>query len=162
VQEIEPTKVGDSILLLRDLSLCHRRPFRCRTLRALGFFGFSFLGFRYAPPQALRSRPLRGLAKRNWLSSKRSDKLKFVGHFLESESLSLFQKTKRKYLVPADVSNTSIVTNRLGVGLCPKPIPPGIRARLSPAPTNSLPAVVHLTVRKQEFSYVPKSVYVAS
>jgi hypothetical protein len=47
--------------------------------------------------------------------------------FLESESLSLFQKTKRKYLVPADVSTASVVTNRLEFWLCPSQLQ-GIRA----------------------------------
>jgi len=32
-----------------------------RTLRALRIFWFVNLGFRFAPPQALSSRPLRGL-----------------------------------------------------------------------------------------------------
>ena len=37
--------------------------FRYRTLRALGFFTFVILGFRFAPPQALCLHPLRGFWK---------------------------------------------------------------------------------------------------
>jgi hypothetical protein len=36
---------------------------RYRTLRALGSLTFVILGFRFAPPQALRFHPLRGFGK---------------------------------------------------------------------------------------------------
>jgi len=51
--------------------------------------------------------------------------------FLENEYRSLFQKTKRKYLVPADVSNASVVTNRLELAL---PLPTPRHSRLTVAP----------------------------
>jgi hypothetical protein len=41
----------------------HHELLRYRTLRALGFFTFAILGFRFAPPQALCFHPLRGLWK---------------------------------------------------------------------------------------------------
>jgi hypothetical protein len=46
-------EVGDS-RISRSQRLCYR------TLRALGFLFFVILGFRFAPPQALRLHPLRG------------------------------------------------------------------------------------------------------
>ena len=41
--------------------------------------------------------------------------------FLESESLSLFPKTKKKYFVPVDVSNARRRQQPPGVGLLPEP-----------------------------------------
>jgi hypothetical protein len=40
--------------------------------------------------------------------------------FLESKSLSIFQKTKRKYLVPADVSKARRRQQPPGVDLLPQ------------------------------------------
>jgi len=55
-----------------------------RPLRGLGFFGLRFLGFRYAPPQALCYRPLPRAGIVLSFSTvgygRRNDKLKYVGH----------------------------------------------------------------------------------
>jgi hypothetical protein len=51
--------------------------------------------------------------------------------FLETEYLSLFQKTKRKYLVPADVPNAGFRQQPPESWLCPKPTPQAFALELS-------------------------------
>jgi hypothetical protein len=72
--ESQPAVAGDSIkpgvkrsgtpgdcpkiMLARERAIEFTVTARCRPLRGLCFAGLQFLGFRYAPPQALCYRPL--------------------------------------------------------------------------------------------------------